>query len=85
MSSKFVIQIFSIFLLCIILLSCHTRNDSKDSDEQQQTYVRGENDQTLEDGNNSSSNSNPDFDQTKDSATVGPVAPKSPVKGGRSD
>ena len=85
MSYKQPIQMAVLLLLFTLFQSCNTRNDSKESDSQQQNYIENDSRQTVEDGKHSSSSDNSDVDKTKDSATVGPVAPKSPVKGGRTE
>mgnify|MGYP003609306289 CR=1 FL=1 len=78
------------FLLCFAVLitlfaSCR-KNEYKDKQQAEESYVKNAGDTTYEDGGgyNSDSPKN-EIKDRKDSVTVGPVAPKSPPHGGRNE
>ncbi|MFC6095391.1 hypothetical protein ACFPVY_01930 [Flavobacterium qiangtangense] len=79
------LKITAVGAICLVAQACSNRNESNTTAPDQQPYVKNEGDKTLEDGGNIRTDSGTETGAMKDSATVGPVAPKSPASGGRSN
>ena len=79
------LKITAVAAICLVAQAYSNRNEASTTAHDQQPYVKNEGDKTLEDGGKIRPDSRTETGAMKDSATVGPVAPKSPAAGGRSN